>query len=491
VTPAPHGSGGLAWGEPRARWVLAAVVLGSALTFIDATVVNIALPAIGEDLDAGTASLTWVVNAYTLTLAALVLLGGSLGDRFGRRSVFVVGVVLFAGASALCGLAPDVGTLVAARALQGVGGALLTPASLAILQASFAPGDRARAIGAWSGLTGVAAAVGPFLGGWLVEVASWRWVFLVNVPVALAVLVVAVRHVPESRDPDASRHLDLPGSALLVGGLGGLTYGLTAWSVEPLASVAVGGSLLAGLVCLAAFAGWERRAPDPLLPLDVLGQGLFVVTNAITFVLYAALGAVFFALVVALQVGAGFSPLAAGLSLLPVTLLMLLFSARAGALVNRTGPRLPMTLGPLVAAVGVALLARVDAGSDYVLDVLVPTTIFGAGLTLLVTPLTATVLGALPDVRAGLASGVNNAVARTAGLLAVAAVPLVGGLGGGGLTDPERVQEGFSLVALVCAGLLVAGAVLAAVAVRAPAPGAEVARRHCAVSGPPVASPRS
>lgn len=468
-------------------------MFGSALTFIDATVVNIALPAIGEDLDARTSGLTWVVNAYTLVLAAFVLLGGSLGDRYGRRTIFVIGVLVFAAASALCGLAPNAETLIAARALQGLGGALLTPASLAILQATFVPADRGRAIGAWSGLTGVAAAVGPFLGGWIVGVASWRWVFLINVPVALVVVVLAIRHVPETRNPSASRHLDVVGSMLLACGLGALTYGLTAWSGSSLGTLTVGGSLLLGLVLLVAFGTWEHGAPEPLLPLAVFASTQFVATNIITFILYGALGAVFFALVVALQVGAGFSPLAAGLSLLPVTVLMLLFSSRAGALMAKVGPRVPMTAGPLVAAVGVALLSRIDEESGYLVDVLVPTTIFGAGLTLLVTPLTATVLAALPDEQAGVASGVNNAVARMAGLLAVAAIPLVGGLGGDGLTDPSRVREGFAMIAWICAGLLTAGGVLSARAVRTPAsrvgaatPGPVVARTHCAVSCPPA-----
>ena len=472
--------------------MLLATVLGSALTFIDATVVNIALPAVGAELDAGTAGLTWVVNAYTLVLAALVLLGGSLGDRLGRRRIFVLGVTLFAAASALCGMAPNVETLVAARALQGVGGALLTPASLAILQAAFAQEDRGRAIGAWSGLTGVAAAIGPFVGGWLVEVASWRWVFLINLPVALLVVVVARRHVPETSNPSANKHLDLVGSLLLAAGLGGLTFGLTAWSAGPLLSVAVGGALLTGLLLLVGFGAWEHGAREPLLPMTVFTSKLFVAANVITFVLYAALGALFFVLVVALQVGAGFSPLAAGLSLLPVTVVMLLFSSSAGALMSRVGPRIPMTAGPLVAAVGVALLSRIDADPHYLVDVLVPTTIFGIGVTLMVTPLTATALGALPDRQAGVASGVNNAVARTAGLLAVAAIPLMGGLGGDGLTDPARVRDGFALIAWICAGLLTAGGALAALTVRTPAPrgprvrAPQVARNHCAVSSPPV-----
>lgn len=352
----------LSWGERRARWVLAATVLGSALTFIDTTVVSIALPSVAADLGAGSTGLTWVVNGYTLTLAALVLLGGSLGDRYGRRRIFLIGVGCFAGASALCGLAPDVTVLVAARAVQGIGGALLVPTALAILQASFAPEHRARAIGAWSGLTGVASAVGPFAGGWLVQTTSWRWVFLVNLPVALAVALIARRHVPESRNPAACPQLDVPGAALLVAGLGALTLGLTTASGDDPSVPAAGGALAAGAVLLAAFLLRERRARSPLLPPALFRRRLFVAANVITFVVYAGLGAVFFVLVVALQVGAGFSPVAAGLALLPVTVLMLLLSPSAGALVHRVGPRAPMTAGPLIAALGVLLLGRAGPG---------------------------------------------------------------------------------------------------------------------------------
>lgn len=485
----------LSWGQGRAWWVLTATVLGSALSFVDATVVNIALPSLGADLGVGTAGLTWVVNAYALTLAAFVLLGGALGDRYGRRRVFLVGVTVFALASALCGLAPGPGTLVLARAVQGVGAALLIPTSLAILQASFAPGDRARAIGAWSGLTGVAAAIGPFLGGWLVQAASWRWVFLINLPLALIVVVAALRYVPESRNPAAAGRLDVPGSALLVVALAALTYGLTTSAEAGPGAPAAAGLLAGGLVLLGLFLLWERRSSSPVLPPAVLGARLFVVVNLVTFLVYAALGAVFFTLVVALQVGSGLSPLAAGLSLLPVTLLMLVFSSPVGALMTRTGPRLLMTAGPLVAAVGVVLLGRAAAGADDVLEVLLPATVFGAGLTLLVTPLTATVLSALPGEQAGLASGVNNAVARTAGLLAVAAVPLVGGLGDEGFADPQRVRDAFVLVAWGCAAMLVAGGVLSAVLVRTPAtgltqPSPPAVRRHGAVGGRPAPAPR-
>ena len=483
----PHAA--LRWGEPRARWVLAATVLGAALTFIDGTVVNIALPHIGADLGAGSEALTWVVNGYTLTLAALVLLGGALGDRFGRRRVYLIGILGFAVASAACGLAPDVRTLIVARALQGVAAALLTPGSLAILQASFATDDRSRAIGAWSGLTGVAGAIGPLFGGWIIEVADWRWAFLVNLPIAAVVVLIALRHVPESRPPRTGDRLDWTGAALLALVLAALTFGLTASSNDPFLSARVAGALLLSLVIALAFGLWEHRSPAPLVPLSLFASRVFVVTNAVTFLLYAALGVVFFSLGIVLQVGAGLSPVAAGLALLPVTVLMLLFSSRAGALMNRIGARVPMTVGPLVSAVGVLLLTRIDSSVDYVVDVLASTTVFGAGLTLMVTPLTATVLAAVPDEVVGLASGVNNAVARTAGLLAVAAVPLVGGLGGAGLTDPQQVLAGFGTLMWACAALLVAGAALAWVGVPSkerPDPGVRPADFHCSTSAPPT-----
>ncbi len=443
------------------RWVLLATVLGSSLAFIDGTVVNIALPTIGRDLGAGAAGLQWTVNGYALSLASLVLLGGSLGDRFGRRRVFLIGVTWFALASLLCGLAPTIELLIAARILQGVGGALLTPGALAILEASFDPDDRSRAIGAWSGLGGIGGALGPFLGGWLVEIGSWRWIFLIDVPVAALVLWVAARHLPESRDPAAARTFDVPGLLTCAIGLGGLTYGFTAWPADGPGDPVVLGTLAAGVAGLLAFVLAERRSAHPMLPLGIFRSTAFSGANAVTFLVYAANGGVFFLVVINLQVVAGFTALAGGLALLPITVLMLLLSARSGALAQRTGPRLPMTVGPLVCAVALIWLSMVGPGAAYLVDVLPPVIVFGLGLSLLVAPLTATALGALDDSRAGIASGVNNAVARAAGLLSVAVLPLAAGLGAGSLTDPAELAPVYRTSMLICAGLMAGGAILA------------------------------
>ena len=482
----------IAYGTSRARWVLAATVLGSGLAFIDATAVNVAVPAIGHSLGAGLSGLTWTVNAYALTLASLILLGGSLGDRLGRRRVFRVGVVWFALASLLCGLAPNVESLIAARALQGVGGALLTPGSLAILQSSFRPEDRGRAIGAWSGLTGLAAAAGPVLGGWLVQATSWRGVFLINLPVAIAV-VIAARHVPESRDPGAARHIDITGAALGAAGLGSLTYGLITWQDSRFTAPAVLVALSVGVVALAGFVVRERTAKEPMLPLGIFDSSLFRVANLITFMVYAALGGVFFWLVLNLQVVVGYDPLAAGVALLPLTLILLLLSSRMGALAQRIGPRLPMTGGPLLCALGAAGMTRIGEGASYVADVLPPVVVFGLGLSLTVAPLTATVLAAAPARHAGLASGVNNATARVAGLLAIAILPLVTGLSGEAYSNPNVLEPAYRIAMWVAAGLLAAGGVLAGLFVHwpkeespsVPAP-PEAVRWYCGVDGPPL-----
>jgi EmrB/QacA subfamily drug resistance transporter len=483
------------YGTPAGRWVLFATVLGSSLAFIDSTVVNIALPAIGRDLGTDAAGLQWTINGYALSLASLILLGGSLGDRYGRRRVFQIGVGLFAVASLLCGIAPTIELLIAARVLQGVGAALLTPGGLAILEASFAREDRSRAIGAWSGLAGIGGALGPFLGGWLVEVANWRFIFLINVPLALVVLWVSARHVPESRNPAAARELDVAGVLTGAAGLGGLTYGFTAWPSHGPGSVEVLAALAIGVAGLTAFVMTERRSRHPMLPLEIFESKSFTGANLVTFLVYAASAGVFFLVVLNLQVVAGYSPMASGIALLPVTALMLLLSARAGALGQRIGPRIPMTVGPIVCAVALVLLSFVGEDASYWLQVLPAVVIFGLGLSLLVAPLTATALGSVDDAHAGVASGVNNAVARAAGLLAVAILPLAAGLGSGSLTNAADLHPVYRNSMLICAGLMVAGGIVAALFIpkRLPShtpPPAEH-RSFCDPAGPPVHRHRS
>ncbi len=485
--------------SPAGRWLLVATVLGSALAGIDATVVNVALPSLGDSLGASFTSLQWVVTAYALTLASFILIGGVLGDRFGRRRVFVIGVVWFAVASVLCGLAPSVSLLVAARALQGVGAALLTPGSLAMLQASFGESDRGRAIGAWSGLGGVATAVGPFLGGWLVEVASWRWVFLVNLPLAAFVVWVAIRHVPETRDPGAEGRIDVAGAGLGAVALAALSYALIS-AGDRGADPVVLAVLAAGVAATLAFLVVERRASHPMLPLGAFREAQFRAANAVTFLVYGGFGAIFFLLVVQLQVVAGFSPLASGIALLPMTVIMLLLSSRSGALATRIGPRVQMTTGPLVCAVGVLLMLRIGVGATYLASVLPAVLVFGLGLAVMVSPLTATALAAAPPEHAGMASGVNNAVARTAGLAAIAAVPAVAGLQGQVYDDPAAFADGFAIAVWISAGVLVCGGLLAAATIRndvladvataAPWTGPDYLQlRHCAgIGGPPLAT---
>lgn len=471
--------------------MLLATVLGSSLAFIDATVVNIALPMIGKDLHSSAAGLQWTVNGYALSLAALILLGGSLGDRFGRKRIFMVGVGWFAAASLLCGLAPDVGMLIGARVLQGIGGALLTPGALAILEASFVPDDRSRAIGAWSGLGGIGGALGPFLGGWLVGLGNWRYIFLINVPLALIVLVVAGRHVPESRSPMAPRRLDVAGVLTGAAGLGGLTYGFTAWTARGPGDPVVLISLLVGVAGLAGFVLVERRSRHPMLPLEIFRSRAFSGANLVTLLVYAANGGVFFLVVVNLQVVAGFSPLTSGVALLPVTVLMLLLSARSGALGQRIGPRIPMTVGPLICAAALLLMSRIGAGANYVTTVLPAVIVFGLGLCALVAPLTATALGSLDDMHAGIASGVNNAVARAAGLLAVAILPLAAGLGSGNLTVAADLHPVYRNAMMICAAMMVAGGVLAFLTIpdrlskQAPEADASPVKSYCDPAAPP------
>lgn len=479
------------WGTPPARWVLAATVLGSGLVFLDGTSSNVALPAIGRDLGATLGGLQWTVNGYTLALAALILIGGSLADRFGRRRLFVIGTLWFAGASVLCGLAPSTGALVAARLLQGVGGALLTPGSLAIIQASFQPEDRARAVGAWSGLSGIAAAVGPFVGGWLVDVASWRWIFWTNLPVA-AVVLWAARRVPESHDPTAARRLDVPGAALVAVGLGALTWALIE-AGESGASPIVWGAGALGAAGLVGFLVVEARRRHPMLPLSLFRSRQFSAVNAVTMAVYAGLSAVFFLLMVHLQQVVGYSGLRAGLAAMPITGLLLVLSARAGAVADRIGPRRPMTLGPLTMAAALLLLLRVDADAGYVVDVLPAVALFGLGLSITVAPLTATVLASADPRHIGVASGVNNAVSRAAGLLAVAVIPGLAGVTGDAYLDPDVFVSGFRAAMLMVAALMAAGGLLSWLMIRDElrAPPAERERAYdCPLDAAPLEPPR-
>lgn len=473
---------GVRLGTTTGRAVVLAAVLGSGMTMLDATVVNVALRTIGADLDAGLAQLQWISNGYLLSLSSLILLGGSLGDRFGRRRVFVVGTVWFALASLLCGLAPTAEVLIAARVLQGVGAALLTPGSLAIIQSVFVQADRARAIGTWTGLSGLASALGPFLGGGLVQYAGWRWIFLINLPLAAVTVVVAHRRVPETRDPHAPRELDLLGAACTTLTLGGLTYALIEWGGP--------GAPWALLVSLLAAAGYvvnERRNAHPMLPLGIFADRTFSAANAMTLVVYAALGAVLFFLVLQLQTVSGYGALEAGIATLPITICLLLLASRGGALGARIGPRIPMTFGPLVMAAGTLLLLGVGAQVNYWTAVLPGLTVFGLGLALLVAPLTATVLAAAPDAQAGIASGVNNAVARAGSLLAVAALPLAVGLRGEEYADPAALDAAYDSAMAICAGLLTAGGAISWLTIRDPdrplraprrAPPGRSGRRH-------------
>jgi EmrB/QacA subfamily drug resistance transporter len=455
---------------------------------IDATVVGIALPAIGRDFSTNLATLQWVVTAYTLTLAGLLLFAGALGDKYGRKRIFLVGVVWFALASLLCAIAPDAPFLIAARAVQGIGAALLTPGSLAIIEASFRADDRGKAIGAWSGLGGVGTAIGPFLGGWLIQAASWRLIFLINLPLAVLVVVVAWRHVPESRDPDMTRRrLDVLGGVLATLGLIGLTYGLIEAPGHGWASPGPLAALICGVLLLGAFIVWERRTAAPMMPLNLFASAQFTAANVVTFAVYAALGGALFLLPIQLQQVSGYTPLQAGISLLPVTLIMLALSARSGALAARIGPKLQMTLGPIIIGIGLALFTRIGHSGNYLTEVLPAVLIFGLGLATNVAPLTSTVLAAVPAEHAGIASAVNNDVARAASLIAVAVLPAAAGLTGTSYLHPMEFSAGFHTASLISAGLCVAGGAVAAVFIRNPRQPVPAAScfSHCGLDAPP------
>ncbi|HEY1277264.1 MAG TPA: DHA2 family efflux MFS transporter permease subunit [Thermoleophilaceae bacterium] len=404
------------------RLVLVACILGTTVVTVDATVVNVALPSIASDLGGGLAGQQWTANAYLVTLGSLLLLGGSLGDLYGERRVFALGVTAFGVTSIFCAVAPTIGLLVLGRALQGVAGAVLTPAALAVIVATFPPAERGRAVGAWTAWGGIGTVLGPLIGGQLVDTASWRWIFAVNVPLVVVTVVMILRVVPPGRERPADARLDLVGGALCASGLALMTFGLIEQPLHGWGSAMVALPLAVGAILFCAFLLWESRVPAPMLPLALFRRRNFAIGNIETFSMYGGLGLVFFFLILFLQQVAGFTALEAGTSSLPVTAMMFLLSARFGALADRHGPRFFMGVGPLVAAVGLLLLRRLDTEVDYLTDLLPALLVFGVGLSMTVAPLTATVLADADESNAGIASGVNNAIARVAGLVAIAAV---------------------------------------------------------------------
>jgi EmrB/QacA subfamily drug resistance transporter len=463
VTGAAHPN--LRFGTPAARWTLLATVLGSRMAFLDGTVVNVALPAIGRDLDASFTGLQWTINAYLVTLTALLLFGGSLGDRIGRRTVFVWGLVAFTLASVVCGFAPGSGTLIAARALQGVGGALLVPGSLSIIGSVFHPDDRGRAIGAWSGLAGVATSIGPFLGGWLVDSISWRAVFFINVPLAAVAITAAVRHVPDTSASDAGP-LDVPGAVLATSGLAGISY--AAIEHTGVGAVVAG---VAGAAALVAFLVVEHRHAQPMMPLGLFRSRQFSGTNLTTLAVYAGLGGAMFLVVIRLQASMGYSALEAGAAMVPFSVLLLLFSPAAGQLGQKIGPRIPLTVGPLIAGAGILWLGAVGPGDSYVTSVLPAVLVFGVGMTFVVAPLTTAVLASVDDEMTGVASGVNNAVARLAGLLAVAALPGLAGIATG-TSLAEDLAAGYTTALRIAAAVTAAGGIVGFLLVSSDVPAA-------------------
>ena len=466
----------LAFRSAQGRWVVAAMILGSSVAGIDSTVVAVALPAIGRNLHAGFQALQWTVTSYTLTLAALILLAGSLSDRLGRRRVFLAGLVWFTLASVLCAAAPGIGWLIAARAVQGIGGAMMTPASLAIIEAAFQPGDRTRAIGTWAGFSGVSAAIAPFLGGWLLQTGSWRAIFLINVPVAAVAARVTQRHVPESRGMSPSGRVDWPGALAGVTALAAITYAIIVLPGAGVTSPQFAAAAVLAVVSSAAFAVTERRGSDPMLPPAIFAPAQFRASNAVTFVVNGALGGFAFVFIPALEIVAGYSPVVAGSALVPVTVVTVLLSGTSGRLAQRIGPRPPLVAGCLVCAVASLLAVRIGPHASYWTAVFPLALLFGLGLASLIPPLTASAMNSAPDSLAGLASGVNNAVARVAGLLWIAALPPVTGLTGAVYADPVRFQSSFAQISWICAAAFACAAVLAATFITGPARSAPAPR---------------
>ena len=409
----------------KRRWTLIATIIASSMTFIDGTVVNVALPALQKELHATITDVQWVVEAYALFLGALILVGGALGDQLGRKKIFLLGVVAFTAASVWCGVAQSSRALIAGRAFQGIGAAFLVPGSLAIISATFRGAERGRAIGTWSGFSAITTAVGPVIGGWLIQNVSWRSAFFLNVPLAAVVIALSLRYMDESRDPSRTGRIDWIGAALAVFGLGGVVFSLLEWPPLGAGHPLVIGSLALGVICLTLLIVVEHAEKSPMMPLHLFESRTFSLANLLTLFLYGALGIVMFLVPLLLIQVQGYSATAAGAAFLPFPIIMFGLSRWSGGLVVRTGPRLPLTVGPLIAAGGLALFARAGIGTSYWSTILPAVVLLGLGMAVTVAPLTTTVMGAVPSAHSGVASGINNTVARAAGLLAVAVFGVV------------------------------------------------------------------
>jgi EmrB/QacA subfamily drug resistance transporter len=453
------------YGEASGWWVVGTTVLGSGIVFLDSSVVNVALRTIGRDLHTGIAGLQWTLDGYLLMLGSLILTGGALGDLFGRRRMFVMGLGIFTVASLLCGIAPNIGTLIIARALQGIGGALLVPQSLAIIGATFEGKDQTKAVAMWSGLAGVTTLFGPALGGWLVGY-SWRWIFFINLPLAAIAIFLAMTKVPESSDPEGGHRLDIAGSVAAAGGLGGLVYMLIEGPGKGFLRPSILSAGIVGGILLIAFVVIERRSKAPMIPPRIFKSRQFTGANMTTALVYASLYGVSFLVTLQLQGGLGYSPLLSGFATTPLTIMLLVLSPYAGRISMRFGPRLPMTVGPIVIGIGLAWLGRIRPGYHYVSGVLPPVLVFGLGLSLMVAPLTAAMLAALEKRHMGVGSAINNAVARVGGLLAIALLPALAGVRSGEI--PTNGQYGRAL--LIAAAWALAGGVIAFATIRTATP---------------------
>jgi EmrB/QacA subfamily drug resistance transporter len=460
-------------GSAQGRWILTATILGASLAGIDSSVVNVTLPAIGRDLGASFAALQWTVTGYTLSLASLILLAGGLGDRYGRKRVFLIGITGFTVASVLCAIVPSIQILVLARVLQGIGGALMTPAGLAILQSTISVDERPRAIGVWSGFSGVSTVVAPFIGGWLVQLGGWRWIFLINVPIAVLGLLVTVRHVPETRDDSVTR-MDWSGSLLAVAALAAATYTLTAL---PRSMARFSWSYVSAVVAIVAAVGfvwYERRSEKPMLPKPLTRSRPFVAINVVTFLAFGAIGVFSLIFTIALETVSGYSPAKAGSTLLPVTIITLALSGSSGRLATRIGPGPQLAIGPALCAIATLQAMRITSDTNYWTVVMPLECLFGIGLATMVPPLTSVALSSVPGEHTGIASAVNNAVSRGAALLWIAALPPIVGLTGASYARADLFLPGYRLACLVCVVALVAAGGVAATVFR----GHVVTHRH-------------